>query len=203
MRRAGDRRSARNRPSVAEQSHKDEMSEAVRGGFRATARPARAARPRRPAAPEPAGARRAHASSDVVDAGSDPPQPTGHDSDDTPAKSTAGRGCAPPAARIAARLAGYDAAMTVVCAGNVKRAEREAIMRQGVTLPETPRERRELAGLAADLEGSPLAGRSLPLRLRNFRPSTERYLASLGGPARLHAPTAADRPPRRGSRSAR
>jgi hypothetical protein len=55
-------------------------------------------------------------------------------------------------------------------------------MRQGVTLPETPRERRELAGLAADLEGSPLAGRPLPLRLRNFRPSTDRYLASLGGP---------------------
>ena len=55
-------------------------------------------------------------------------------------------------------------------------------MRQGVTLPETPRERRELAGLAEDLEGSPVAGRPLPLRLRNFRPSTDRYLASLGGP---------------------
>ena len=64
----------------------------------------------------------------------------------------------------------------------MKRAEREAIMRQGVTLPEAPRERRELAGLAADLEGSPLAGRPLPLRLRNFRPNADRYLASLGGP---------------------
>ena len=64
----------------------------------------------------------------------------------------------------------------------MKRAERDAIMRQGVTLPETPRERRQLAGLAADLEGSPIVGRALPLRLRNFRPSAERYLASLGGP---------------------
>lgn len=64
----------------------------------------------------------------------------------------------------------------------MKRAEREAIMRQGVTLPETPRERRELAGLAADLEGSPLVGKPLPLRLRNFRANADRYLASLGGP---------------------
>ena len=55
-------------------------------------------------------------------------------------------------------------------------------MRQGVTLPETPRERRELDGLSADLEDSPMAGRPLPLRLRNFRPSAEGYLASLGGP---------------------
>jgi hypothetical protein len=64
----------------------------------------------------------------------------------------------------------------------VKRAEREAIMRQGVTLPETPRERRQLVGLAADLEGSPVAGHALRVRLRNFRPSADSYLASLGGP---------------------
>lgn len=64
----------------------------------------------------------------------------------------------------------------------MKQAERDAIMRQGVTLPETPRARRELAGLAADLDGSPVVGRPLPIRLRNFRPSAERYLASLGGP---------------------
>jgi hypothetical protein len=61
-------------------------------------------------------------------------------------------------------------------------AEREAIMRQGVTLPETPRERSQLVGLAADLEGSPIAGRPLRVRLRNFRPSADSYLASLGGP---------------------
>jgi hypothetical protein len=55
-------------------------------------------------------------------------------------------------------------------------------MRQGVVLPETPRDRRELAGLEADLRDSPLRGRELALRLRNFRPDAGSYLASLGGP---------------------
>jgi hypothetical protein len=64
----------------------------------------------------------------------------------------------------------------------VKRNERELIMKQGVVLPETPRDRRERSGLEADLEGSPLTGRRLHLRLRMFRPSAEGYLASLGGP---------------------
>ena len=64
----------------------------------------------------------------------------------------------------------------------MKRAEREALLRQGVTVPETPRVRRDLAGLAEDVRDSPAAGRALPLRLRNFRPSTDAYLASLGGP---------------------
>jgi hypothetical protein len=64
----------------------------------------------------------------------------------------------------------------------VKRAERERILKQGVVLPETPPQRRQRAGLEADLEGSPVVGRRLPLRLRNFRPSPEGYLASLGGP---------------------
>jgi hypothetical protein len=62
------------------------------------------------------------------------------------------------------------------------RREREQFMKQGVVAPETPRERRELAGLEQDLEGSPLAGRPLRMRLRMFRPSAEGYLASLGGP---------------------
>jgi hypothetical protein len=64
----------------------------------------------------------------------------------------------------------------------MKRAEREAIMRQGVTLPETPRSRRQLAGLAEDLEDSPAAGRRLPLRLRNFRHGADHYLSALTGP---------------------
>jgi hypothetical protein len=64
----------------------------------------------------------------------------------------------------------------------VKRTEREAIMRQGVVLPETSRTRRELSDLRVDLEDNPVAGRPLPLRLRNFRPSAEGYLASLSGP---------------------
>jgi hypothetical protein len=64
----------------------------------------------------------------------------------------------------------------------VKRAERDLIMRQGVVLPETPRDRRQRENLAEDLEGSPLTGRPLPLRLRNFRPTSDSYLAALGGP---------------------
>jgi hypothetical protein len=55
-------------------------------------------------------------------------------------------------------------------------------MRQGVVLPETPRDRRDLESLEADLRDSPLRGRELPVRLRNFRPDAGSYLASLGGP---------------------
>jgi hypothetical protein len=64
----------------------------------------------------------------------------------------------------------------------MRRRERERIMRQGVVLPETPRDRRDLAGLEEDLRESPLLGRELGLRLRNFRPDAGSYLASLGGP---------------------
>jgi hypothetical protein len=64
----------------------------------------------------------------------------------------------------------------------VDRRERERIMRQGVVLPETPRDRRNLDGLQQDLRDSPLKGRRLPLRLRNFRPDADSYLVSLGGP---------------------
>jgi hypothetical protein len=64
----------------------------------------------------------------------------------------------------------------------VRRRERERIMRQGIVLPETPRDRRNLEGLEADLRDSPLRGGELELRLRNFRPDTGSYLASLGGP---------------------
>jgi len=55
-------------------------------------------------------------------------------------------------------------------------------MRQGVVLPETPRDRANLAGLEQDLQDSPLRGRRLPARLRNFRPDASSYLASLDGP---------------------
>lgn len=64
----------------------------------------------------------------------------------------------------------------------MKRAERELIMRQGVVLPETPRDRRQREGLAEDIASSPLTGRRLRLRLRNFRTGADRYLTSLGGP---------------------
>jgi hypothetical protein len=72
----------------------------------------------------------------------------------------------------------------------VEQAERDAILRQQVVLPETPRRRRELAALEDELRSSPLRGKRLPLRLRNFAPSAESYLASTGGPLpymlRLH-----------------
>ena len=55
-------------------------------------------------------------------------------------------------------------------------------MRQGVVLPETPRDRRNLQGLVEDMRDNPLAGKQLALRLRHFRPDASNYLASLGGP---------------------
>ena len=74
------------------------------------------------------------------------------------------------------------------------RRERERIMRQGVVLPETPRERRDLEALEQDLVEHPLTGRALRLRYRNFTADAGSYLASLGGPlpymARLREITA-------------
>jgi hypothetical protein len=55
-------------------------------------------------------------------------------------------------------------------------------MRQGVVLPETPRDRRNLSGLEEDIRDSPLRGEPLPLRLRAGRSDPSAYLASLGGP---------------------
>src|SRR2546430_8394394 len=55
-------------------------------------------------------------------------------------------------------------------------------MRQQVVLPETPRQRRELAALEEKLRSLPSRGKPLPLRLRNFGTSAEQYLASTGGP---------------------
>ena len=60
--------------------------------------------------------------------------------------------------------------------------ERDALLREDVARVQTVRERRQLEGVAEDLRSSPLRGRPLPLRLRNFRPSADGYLASLGGP---------------------
>jgi hypothetical protein len=64
----------------------------------------------------------------------------------------------------------------------VRKEERQRILGQGATKPETPLERRQREALAEDISTSPLAGRPLHLRLRNFRPAAEGYLASLGGP---------------------
>ena len=62
----------------------------------------------------------------------------------------------------------------------MEKAERDAILRQGVVLPETPRQRRELAALAEDLETIELRGKPLPVR--HFRPSAEAYLVATRGP---------------------
>jgi hypothetical protein len=64
----------------------------------------------------------------------------------------------------------------------VERREREAIMKQGVTRPETPRDRRERAALEEDVRGNPLAGQPLRRRIRNFRPDADAQIAALGGP---------------------
>jgi hypothetical protein len=64
----------------------------------------------------------------------------------------------------------------------MRRRERERIMRQGVVLPETPRDRRNLSGLEEDVRDSPLRGEPLQLRLRVGRSDPSAYLASLGGP---------------------
>ncbi|GIU94979.1 MAG: hypothetical protein KatS3mg012_1436 [Gaiellaceae bacterium] len=69
------------------------------------------------------------------------------------------------------------------------RGEPERILRQGVVLPETPRERRERATLDDDLRQIASGGR-VRLRLRSFRPSADTYLAASRGPlpymVRLH-----------------
>ena len=60
--------------------------------------------------------------------------------------------------------------------------EREAILKQGATRAETPRDRREREALDEDLRGNPLAGAPLRQRLRNFRADADAQLAALGGP---------------------
>ena len=64
----------------------------------------------------------------------------------------------------------------------MEKAERDAILRQGVVLPETPRQRRELAALAEDLETITLKGKPLPVRARAFGPTAEAYLVATRGP---------------------
>ena len=64
----------------------------------------------------------------------------------------------------------------------MEKAERDAILRQGVVLPETPRQRRELAALAEDLQSISLTGTPLPVRARAFRPTADAYLVATRGP---------------------
>jgi hypothetical protein len=60
--------------------------------------------------------------------------------------------------------------------------EQQAIMGQGATRPETPRDREERRILEAELATSPLTGEPLPMRLRNFRPDADAAIRALGGP---------------------
>ena len=64
----------------------------------------------------------------------------------------------------------------------MEKAERDAILRQGIVLPETPRDRRERAALEEDLRANPSRGKPLGLRLRNFTPRADAYLAAARGP---------------------
>ncbi len=63
------------------------------------------------------------------------------------------------------------------------RKEREQILGEWGLRDPSARERSDASLLEQDLEGSPLKGKRLPGRLRNFRPAVDRYVASLGGPA--------------------
>ena len=62
------------------------------------------------------------------------------------------------------------------------RRERDAILRQGVVLPETPRDRSERAALEEDLATIPLTGKPLPFRAGHSRPTAEAYLVATRGP---------------------
>lgn len=64
----------------------------------------------------------------------------------------------------------------------MRRPPRQEIPRQGIVSAETPRDRRESDALAEDIRSMSLRGQPLKLRLRNFRPSADGYLAALGGP---------------------
>jgi hypothetical protein len=60
--------------------------------------------------------------------------------------------------------------------------DRKAILGEGGVREANTREVRERTVLERDLDGSPLLGRPLPRRLRNFRPSVELIVAAIGGP---------------------
>ncbi len=62
------------------------------------------------------------------------------------------------------------------------RREREAIMREGGVLDEVLLDRASERKLREDLEGSPVVGKPIPRRLRNFERAVDSYVRSLGGP---------------------
>jgi hypothetical protein len=60
--------------------------------------------------------------------------------------------------------------------------EVKQIMSQGAVRPETPRDRREREAIEHDLAQSPVAGKPLRRRIRNFRPDPDAGIRALGGP---------------------
>jgi hypothetical protein len=64
----------------------------------------------------------------------------------------------------------------------VDERERKRILAVWGPREETARERHDRLALERDLEGSPLVGKPLERRLRNFKPAPDSYIASLGGP---------------------
>jgi len=64
----------------------------------------------------------------------------------------------------------------------MERWERERIFGEWGVREGTVRSQAERERLADELEGSPLKGRPLRRRLRNFRPDAASYITSLGGP---------------------
>jgi len=56
------------------------------------------------------------------------------------------------------------------------------MMSQGAVRPETARDREERRVLEEDLAGSPVTGKPLRRRLRNFRPDADSTVRALGGP---------------------
>ncbi|MCY4088462.1 MAG: hypothetical protein OXG37_16650 [Actinomycetia bacterium] len=60
--------------------------------------------------------------------------------------------------------------------------ERKDILGQWGVRGSSVREQERAELIDRDLEGSPMKGRRLRARLRNFRPALDRYVTSLGGP---------------------
>jgi hypothetical protein len=60
--------------------------------------------------------------------------------------------------------------------------EVKEIMSQGAIRPETPRDREERRVLDAELAVSPVKGRPLEHRMRNFRPDADAAIRALSGP---------------------
>jgi hypothetical protein len=60
--------------------------------------------------------------------------------------------------------------------------EAKAIMSQGAIRPETARDREERRILEAEVAVSPMKGKPLEQRLRNFRPGADSAIRALGGP---------------------